>query len=77
MRLVVPHLTVFNVRQNESAAQTGQLLAQMLRGEPVEKRQIFLSPLLEEHGSTGPPRGKAALTRLAEARHPLPQAGEG
>ncbi len=55
MRLVAPHLTVLNVRQNEVAAQAGHLLAQMLRGDPVEPRQIFLSPLLEERGSTAPP----------------------
>lgn len=56
MRLVVPHLSVFNVRLNESAAHSGRLLGQMLRGEPVEKRQILLPPLLEENGSTAPPK---------------------
>ena len=55
MRLVAPDLTVLNVRQNESAAQAGVLLARLMRGEPVEKRQILLSPLLEERGSTAPP----------------------
>ncbi len=55
MRRVVPHLTVLNVRVNESAAQSGRLLGQMLRGEAVEKRQILIPPLLEEHGSTAPP----------------------
>lgn len=55
MRLVAPDLTVLNVRQNESAAQAGTLLARLMRGEPVEKRQILLAPLLEEHGSTAPP----------------------
>lgn len=55
MRLVAPHLTVLNVRLNEAAAEAGHLLARMLRGEPVELRQTFLSPILEEHGSTGPP----------------------
>ncbi len=55
MRLVVPHMTVLNVRQNESAAQSGRLLAQMLKGEPVEKRQIHLAPILEEKESTAPP----------------------
>ena len=57
MRLVAPHLTVLNVRLNEAAAEAGHLLSQMLRGEQVEPRQRFLSPLLEEHGSTGPPPG--------------------
>ncbi len=55
MRLVVPHLTVFNVRLHESAAQSGRLLGQMLQGEAVEKRQTLLPPLLEENGSTAPP----------------------
>ena len=55
MRLVAPHMTVLNVRLNEAAAEAGHLLARMLRGEPVEPRQTFLSPILEEHGSTGPP----------------------
>ena len=55
MRLVAPHLTVLNVRLNEAATEAGHLLAKMLRGDAVEPRQIFLSPLLEEHGSTGPP----------------------
>ena len=55
MRLVAPHLTVFNVRLNEAAAEAGHLLARMLRGEPIEPRQVFLPPILEEHGSTAPP----------------------
>ncbi len=55
MRLVAPDLTVLNVRQNESAAQAGMLLVRLMRGQPVEKRQILLAPLLEEHGSTAPP----------------------
>ena len=55
MRLVAPHLTVLNVRLNEAAAEAGHLLARMLRDEQVEPRQILLSPILEEHGSTGPP----------------------
>jgi DNA-binding LacI/PurR family transcriptional regulator len=56
MRLVAPHLTVLNVRLNEAAAEAGHLLARMLRGEAIEPRQMFLSPILEEHGSTAPPR---------------------
>ncbi len=55
MRLVAPHLTVLNVRLNEAAAQTGHLLARMLRGEAVEPCQTYLSPILEERGSTAPP----------------------
>jgi DNA-binding LacI/PurR family transcriptional regulator len=55
MRLVAPHLTVLNVRLNEMAGEAGHLLAKMLRGDPVERHQRFLSPILEEHGSTGPP----------------------
>jgi DNA-binding LacI/PurR family transcriptional regulator len=48
-------LTVLNVRLNEMAGEAGHLLAKMLRGDPVERHQRFLSPILEEHGSTGPP----------------------
>ncbi|HEX5323429.1 MAG TPA: substrate-binding domain-containing protein, partial [Capsulimonadaceae bacterium] len=59
MRLVNPHLTVLNVRQDEVAAEAGHLLARLLRGEDVEKRQFFLQPLLEERGSVGPPRKRA------------------
>ena len=55
MRLVVPHMTVLNVRLNESAVLSGRLLGQMLLGNPVEKRQIFLPPLLEQNTSTAPP----------------------
>lgn len=55
MRLVAPHLTVLNVRLNETATQAGHLLARMLRGEAVELCQTYLPPLLEEHGSTAPP----------------------
>ena len=55
MRQVAPNLTVLNVRQSEVAAQAGHLLAKILQGEPVEKRQTLLPPLLEERGSTGPP----------------------
>ena len=55
MRQAAPHLTVLNVRQSEVAAQAGHLLAKMLQGQPVEKRQMFLPPLLEERGSTAPP----------------------
>ena len=54
MRLVAPHLSTLNVRLNETAAEAGHLLARMLRGEPVEPRQVFLPPILEERGSTGP-----------------------
>ncbi len=56
MRRMVPHLTVFNVRQHESAVQCGRLLAEMLRGDEVEKKQVLLSPILEQQGSTAPPR---------------------
>ncbi len=56
MRLIAPNLTVLNVRQEEVAAQAGHLLARMLHGEDVERTQMLLAPLLEEHGSTAPPR---------------------
>ncbi len=53
MRLAAPDLTVLNVRQNESAMQAGELLAKLIRGEAVEKRQVLLPPILEENSSTG------------------------
>jgi hypothetical protein len=31
-------------------------MAKMLLGEPVERGQRFLTPILEERGSTAPPR---------------------
>ncbi len=55
MRRVVPHMTVLNVRLNELAAQAGHLLAKMLRGDTVDRRQIYLQPVLEERGSTAAP----------------------
>jgi len=54
MRLVAPNLTVLNVRQDEVASQAARLLAHMLQGQPVEKRQVLLTPLIEERASTGP-----------------------
>lgn len=56
MRMVAPNLTVLNVRQDEVASQAARLLAHILQGDPVEKRQVLLSPILEERGSTAPPR---------------------
>lgn len=57
MRRVNQKMSVINVRQDEVAAEAGRTLARMLRGEPVEARQTFLTPILEDHGSCGiPPR---------------------
>ena len=56
MRLAAPDLTVLNVRQNESAMQACELLARLIRGKAVEKRQILLPPILEENSSTGTAR---------------------
>ena len=55
MRRVHSRLSVINVRQDEVAAEAGHLVARLLRGETVEARQTFLSPILEEHGSCAPP----------------------
>lgn len=55
MRRLNPRLSVINVRQEEVAAEAGRTLVRLLRSEPVETRQVFLSPILEEHGSCGPP----------------------
>ena len=56
MRRIMPHVTVMNVRQNDVAAQAAELMGRMLRGENIERRQTFLSPILEERRSTAPPR---------------------
>lgn len=56
MRRVNPRLSVINVRQDEVAAEAGRTLARLLKGDvSVERRQTFLSPILEEHGSCAPP----------------------
>ncbi|MBC8101461.1 MAG: LacI family DNA-binding transcriptional regulator [Cytophagales bacterium] len=55
MRRLNPRMSVINVRQEEVASEAGRLLARMLRGDSVEARQTFLSPILEEHGSCAPP----------------------
>jgi len=55
MRRVSPRLSVINVRQDEVAAEAGRTLGRLLRGDPVEARQTFLSPILEENGSCAPP----------------------
>jgi DNA-binding LacI/PurR family transcriptional regulator len=56
MRLAAPHITSINVRQNESATRCGRLIAEMLRGIPVERRQQFLQPTLIPSKTTAPPR---------------------
>lgn len=56
MRRLNPRLSVLNTRQDEVAAEAGRTLARLLRGHPVEPRQVFLTPVLEEHGSCAPPR---------------------
>jgi DNA-binding LacI/PurR family transcriptional regulator len=55
MRRVHPRLSVLNTRQHEVAAEAGRTLARLLRGHPVEPRQVFLAPVLEENGSCAPP----------------------
>jgi DNA-binding LacI/PurR family transcriptional regulator len=55
MQRLYPRLSVINVRQHEVAAEAGRTLVRMLKGEPVEARQHFLSPVLEENGSVGAP----------------------
>lgn len=56
MRRINPRMSVINVRQEEVAAEAGRTLARVLRGDSVETRQTFLSPILEEHGSCAPPK---------------------
>ncbi len=55
MRRVSPRLSFVNTRQHEVATEAGRLLGRMLRGEPIEARQTFLLPILEENGSCAPP----------------------
>ena len=56
MRRLNPRLSALNTRQDEVAAEAGRTVARLLRGEPVERKQTFLAPILEEHGSCAPPR---------------------
>ena len=58
MRRVAPHLTALNVRQVEIASEAGHKLARMLRGETVERRQTYVTPILEERRSTAAPPPK-------------------
>ena len=55
MRRVSPRLSFINTRQHEVATEAGRLLGRMLKGEPIEPRQTFLQPILEENGSVAPP----------------------
>jgi LacI family transcriptional regulator len=55
MRRLSSRISVINVRQDEVAAEAGRTVVRVLRGEPVEARQTFLSPILEEYGSCAPP----------------------
>lgn len=56
MRMVTPNLTVLNVHQREVAGEGARLLAQLIEGHAVERRQVLIPPTLEERGSTAPPR---------------------
>lgn len=51
MRRVLPQLSMIQVRQHEVAAEAGRVIARLLSGEPVEQKQFFLTPILEENGS--------------------------
>ncbi len=55
MRRVLPRLSFINTRQHEVATEAGRMLGRMLRGEAIEARQTFLTPILEENGSCAPP----------------------
>jgi hypothetical protein len=59
MRRLLANVSVLNVRQDEVAAEAGRMVARLLRGDSVETRQNFLSPILEENGSCAPP-GKSS-----------------
>ena len=55
MRRLNPRLSALNTRQEEVASEAGRTVARLLRGEPVERKQTFFTPILEEHGSCAPP----------------------
>lgn len=55
MRRILPNITTIQVRQHEVAAEVGRLVGRLLSGEPVEKKQYYLPPLLDERGSCAPP----------------------
>jgi LacI family transcriptional regulator len=55
MRRILPNITTILVRQHEVAAEVGRTVGRLLSGEVVEKKQYYLSPLLDERGSCAPP----------------------
>ncbi len=55
LRLVHPHLSVLNLRQDLVAREAGLTLARLLRGGDVPGEQVFVTPVLEDRGSIGPP----------------------
>jgi LacI family transcriptional regulator len=55
MRRILPNITTIQVRQHEVAAEVGRMVGRLLSGEPVEKKQYYLQPLLDERGSCAPP----------------------
>lgn len=55
MRRILPTTTTILVRQHEVAAEVGRTVGRLLSGEPIERKQYYLSPLLEERGSCAPP----------------------
>ena len=51
MRRILPQVSTIHLHQYDVAAELGRLVVRLLSGEPVELKQLFLAPTLEERGS--------------------------
>jgi DNA-binding LacI/PurR family transcriptional regulator len=56
LRQVHPSLSILNLRQDLIAREAGLALARLLRGGGIPGEQVFITPVLEDRGSLGPPR---------------------
>ncbi len=55
MRRLLPEIDAINIRQAEVAAEAGNLLARVVRGDAVPQAQVFVQPLIETCGSVTRP----------------------
>jgi LacI family transcriptional regulator len=51
MHRTLSGISTIQIRQHEIATELGQSIGKLLRGEPIEKMQHFLSPVLADSGS--------------------------
>jgi LacI family transcriptional regulator len=51
MRRVLPQVSTIHIRQYDVAVELGRWIGRLLSGQPVEQKQFFLAPTLEERGS--------------------------